>query len=102
MVRVTPLALAIRVPTAVEVTGVDVATKDCSFAPEPTLTEVGVERTLSVSLSETVTPPGGANLVKATEPFADVPPLNVEGVSDTDSNAAKLVMVMTVARLAPR
>jgi len=69
--------------------------------PAAILTEPGTFADVLLLDSDTETPPEGAAPVKVTVPVADVPPVTVEGLTETDERETAGATVSAAVLLTP-
>jgi len=102
-VRVWAPALAVTVTGVELVTELVLIAKAAAVAPAATATLVGTLATVELVVSVTTIPPDGAAAVREIVPCADVPPVTVVGLTDTDDSVAAIggVTVSVVLPLVP-
>lgn len=84
------------------VTG-DVVTANAAEAePAGTVTEAGTAALLLLELRVTTNPPVGAGPVRVTVPLEDVPPVTVDGVSESAFNPATAMPKLAFSEAVPR
>lgn len=102
-VRVWAPALAVTVTGVELVTELVLIAKAAVVAPAATATLVGTLAAVELVESVTTIPPDGAAAVREIVPCADVPPVTVVGLTDTDDSVAAIggVTVSVVLPLVP-
>jgi hypothetical protein len=102
-VLLTPLYVPVIVAETEDVTDLVVTVNVAVVAPAATVTEAGTVAEALLLESATLTPPEGAVLFKVTVPVAEVPPVTLEGLMDSDDkeSVADGVMVSAADLLTP-
>lgn len=97
----TPLREAVMVAVVGEVTAVVVTVNTAVAAPEGTVTPVGTVADVLLLSSVTRMPPGGAVVLRVTDPVDGLPPVMETGFIDAESSATGGVMVRLVTSFRP-
>jgi hypothetical protein len=102
-VLLTPLYVPVIVAETEEVTDLVVTVKVAVVAPAATVTETGTVAEALLLESATLAPPEGAVPFKVTVPVAEVPPVTLEGLMDSEDKetVADGVIVSAAVLLTP-